>query len=66
MGFSYSGSKPYHDNLRPAKASIGSARLSDYIIGSEVVYDLEEIWDSIGQDSKAAADRWIAKLLSAF
>jgi plasmid stabilization system protein ParE len=37
--------------------------VSDYILGSDAVLDLEDIWDYIAADSIDAADRWIAKTL---
>jgi len=37
-----------------------------YVLGSDAVLDLEDIWDYIASDSIDAADRWIAKLLDAF
>jgi plasmid stabilization system protein ParE len=40
--------------------------VSAYVLGSDAVLDLEEIWDYIASDSIGAADRWIAKLLDAF
>jgi antitoxin ParD1/3/4/toxin ParE1/3/4 len=40
--------------------------VSDYILGSDAVLDLEDIWDYIATDSIDAADRWIAKLFDAF
>lgn len=40
--------------------------MSAYVIGSEAVLDLEDIWDYIATDSMDAADGWIAKLFDAF
>ncbi len=37
--------------------------MSDYILGSDAVLDLEDIWDYISSDSIEAADRWMAKQL---
>ena len=39
--------------------------MSQYVLGSDAVLDLEEIWDYIAADSTDAADRWIAKLFDA-
>lgn len=40
--------------------------MNDYILASEAVLDLEDIWDYIAADSVDAADRWIGKLFDAF
>lgn len=40
--------------------------MSDYVLGSDAVFDLEDIWDYIATDDVDAADRWIAKLFDAF
>lgn len=40
--------------------------MSEYVLGSDAVLDLEDIWDYIAADSADAADRWIAKLFDAF
>jgi len=40
--------------------------VSEYVLGSDAVLDLEDIWDYIAADSADAADRWIAKLFDAF
>lgn len=40
--------------------------MSDYVLGSDALLDLEEIWEYIALDSPDAADRWIAKLFHAF
>lgn len=40
--------------------------MSDYILGSDAVLDLEDIWGYISSDSIEAADRWITKLFDAF
>ena len=40
--------------------------MSRYVLGSDAVLDLEDIWDYIASDSIDAADRWIAKLFEAF
>jgi len=40
--------------------------VSDYVLGSEAVLDLEDIWEYIATDSIDAADRWIARLFDAF
>jgi plasmid stabilization system protein ParE len=40
--------------------------VSQYILGSDAVLDLEDIWDYIAADSIDAADRWIGKLFDAF
>jgi plasmid stabilization system protein ParE len=40
--------------------------VSDYVLGSDAVLDLEDIWDYIATDSETAADRWVAKLFDAF
>lgn len=40
--------------------------MSEYLLGSDAVLDLEDIWDYIAADSADAADRWIAKLFDAF
>ena len=40
--------------------------MSDYVLGSDAVLDLEDIWDYIATDSMDAADWWIAKLFDAF
>ena len=40
--------------------------MSDYVLGSEAVLDLEDIWEYIATDSIDAADRWIARLFDAF
>jgi plasmid stabilization system protein ParE len=39
--------------------------VSDYVLGSDAVLDLEDIWDYIATDSAAAAERWVAKLFDA-
>ena len=40
--------------------------MSGYVLGSDAVLDLEDIWEYIAADSIDAADRWIAKLFDAF
>jgi plasmid stabilization system protein ParE len=40
--------------------------MSDYVLGSDAVLDLEDIWDYIAADNVVAADRWAAKLFDAF
>lgn len=40
--------------------------MSDYVLGSDAVLDLEDIWDYIAADNVAAADRWAARLFDAF
>lgn len=40
--------------------------MSDYVLSSDAVLDLEDIWEYIALDSIEAADRWIAKLFKAF
>jgi plasmid stabilization system protein ParE len=40
--------------------------VSGYVLGSDAVLDLEDIWEYIAADSIDAADRWIAKLFDAF
>ena len=40
--------------------------MSDYILGSDAVFDLEDIWEYIAADSIDAADRWIATLFDGF
>lgn len=40
--------------------------MSAYVLGSDAVLDLEDIWDYIASDSIDAANCWIAKLLDAF
>ena len=39
--------------------------MSRYVLSSEALLDLDEIWGYIAQDDIEAADRWIAKLLDA-
>jgi toxin ParE1/3/4 len=39
--------------------------VSRYVLSSEALLDLDEIWGYIAQDDIEAADRWIAKLLDA-
>ncbi|HXK05964.1 MAG TPA: type II toxin-antitoxin system RelE/ParE family toxin [Verrucomicrobiae bacterium] len=40
--------------------------MSSYVLGSDAVLDLEDIWEYIAADSVDAADRWIGKLFDAF
>ena len=40
--------------------------MTEYVLGSDAVLDLEDIWEYIAADSIEAADRWIAKLFNAF
>jgi len=40
--------------------------VSEYVLGSDAVLDLEDLWDYIAADSMAAADRWTTKLFDAF
>jgi plasmid stabilization system protein ParE len=40
--------------------------VNEYVLGTEAVLDLEDIWEYIATDNADAADRWIAKLLDAF
>jgi plasmid stabilization system protein ParE len=40
--------------------------VSEYVLGSDAVLDLEDIGEYIAADSTAAADRWIAKLFDSF
>jgi plasmid stabilization system protein ParE len=40
--------------------------VNDYVLGSDAVLDLEDVWEYIAADSVDAADRWIAKLFDAF
>ena len=40
--------------------------MNGYILASDVVLDLEDIWDYIAADNTEAADRWIEKLFDAF
>ncbi len=40
--------------------------MSRYVLGADVEFDLEQIWDYIAEDNIDAADRWIEKLFSAF
>jgi plasmid stabilization system protein ParE len=40
--------------------------VSEYLLGSDAVMDLEDIWEYIASDSLDAADRWIARLFDAF
>ena len=40
--------------------------MNDYILGSDAILDLEDIWDYIAADSIDAADRWIGTLFDAF
>ena len=40
--------------------------MSGYILGTDAVFDLEDIWEYIAKGSIEAADRWIAKLFDAF
>jgi antitoxin ParD1/3/4/toxin ParE1/3/4 len=40
--------------------------VTDYILGSDAVFDPEDIWEYIAADSIDAADRWIATLFEAF
>jgi plasmid stabilization system protein ParE len=40
--------------------------MREYVLGSDAVLDLENIWEYIATDSTAAADRWIAKLFDSF
>jgi plasmid stabilization system protein ParE len=39
--------------------------LSRYVLSSEALAELDDIWGYIAQDDIEAADRWIAKLLDA-
>jgi plasmid stabilization system protein ParE len=39
--------------------------MSRYVLSSEALAELDEIWVYIAQDDIEAADRWIAKLLEA-
>jgi toxin ParE1/3/4 len=39
--------------------------VSKYVLSSEALLDLDDIWGYIAQDDIEAADRWIAKLLNA-
>ena len=40
--------------------------MSDYVLGSDAVVDLEDIWEYIAADSATAADRWVARLFDSF
>lgn len=40
--------------------------MSEYVLGSDAVLDLEDIWEYIAADNSEAADRWLAKLFDAF
>ena len=69
------GSRPRRDcqtrrGARPAanqvQAAPKDALVSDYIVGSDAVLDLEDIREYIADDSIEAADRWIATLFEAF
>ncbi|MCX6630780.1 MAG: type II toxin-antitoxin system RelE/ParE family toxin [Candidatus Solibacter sp.] len=40
--------------------------MSDYVLGADADFDLDEIWEYIAADSLDAADRWIGKLFDAF
>lgn len=40
--------------------------MSDYILGSDAVLDLEDTWEYISADSVDAADRWTLTLFEAF
>jgi plasmid stabilization system protein ParE len=37
-----------------------------YVLGTEVEFDLNEIWEHIALDSVDVADKWIGKLFDAF
>ena len=37
-----------------------------YVLGTEVEFDLNEIWEHIALDSVNVADKWIGKLFDAF
>jgi len=39
--------------------------MSRYVLSSEALFELDDIWGYIAQDDIEAADRWIAKLLDA-
>jgi plasmid stabilization system protein ParE len=39
--------------------------MSGYVLSSEALLELDEIWGFIAQDDIEAADRWIARLLDA-
>ena len=39
--------------------------MSVYVLSSEALAELDEIWGYIARDDIEAADRWIAKLLDA-
>lgn len=39
--------------------------MSHYVLSSEALAELDEIWGYIARDDMEAADRWIAKLLDA-
>ena len=40
--------------------------MNGYVLGSDAVLDLENIWEYIATDNIEAADRWTAKLFDAF
>ena len=40
--------------------------MSNYVLGADAEFDLDDIWEYIAGDSVEAADRWIAKLFDAF
>ena len=40
--------------------------MSGYILGSDALADLDNIWEYIAQDSIDAADNWIRRLFEAF
>lgn len=39
--------------------------MSQYVLGSTALLELDEIWSYIAQDNPEAADRWVEKLLDA-
>ena len=40
--------------------------MSAYVLGTDAVLDLDDIWNYIAEDNIDAAERWIAKLFDAF
>ena len=40
--------------------------MNSYILATDAVVDLEEIWEYIAADNIDAADRWIEKLFNSF
>jgi plasmid stabilization system protein ParE len=40
--------------------------MSSYVLGSDVLEDLLDIWRYIAEDSETAADRWLERLYDEF